>query len=133
VETELSLKLVKALKRCASNGHLLSYQRFHSMCEKGVPLVSRYAALETAIATLGDVHEIDYGVLMALDSGLPGTEFFQRYLRYRHGEYVAQMGDPKYQAQTVARKRLLVARERERVYEHARMLDAQSQSAVTCA
>jgi hypothetical protein len=123
VETELSLRLVKALRRCASHGQLLTYQRFHSLCEKGVPLTQRYAALESAVATLADVRDIDYGVLMALDSGLPGAEFFQRYLRYRYGEYVSLMGDPKYHRQTIARKRALVSRERERVYAHARLLD----------
>jgi hypothetical protein len=120
VETELSLRLARALRRCASHGQLLTYQRFHALCEKGVPLAQRYAALESAIETLGDVHDLDYGVLMALDSGLPGAEFFQRYLRHRSSEYITLMGDPKYHRQTVARKRTLVARERERVYEHAR-------------
>jgi hypothetical protein len=122
VETELSLRLAKALRRCASHGQVLSYQRFHALCEKGVPLTQRYAALESAITALADVRDIDYGVLMALDSGLPGAEFFQRYLRYRYGEYVSLMGDPKYHKQTLARKRTLVAHERERVYAHARFL-----------
>jgi hypothetical protein len=125
VETELSQRLVKALWRCASHGQVLTYQRFHALCEKGVPLPQRYAALEYAVQALGDVRDIDYGVLMALDSGLPGAEFFQRYLRHRRGEYVMQMGDPKYQRQTLARKRSLVARERDRVYAHARMMEEQ--------
>jgi hypothetical protein len=120
VETELSQRLAKTLRRCASHGNVFTYQRFHHLCDKGVPLVQRYAALESAIESLGDVREIDYGALMALDSGLPGAEFFQRYLRYRHGEYIDMMGDPKYHRQTLARKRGLVARERERVYAHAR-------------
>jgi hypothetical protein len=126
VETELSLRLARALQRCASHGQLLTYQRFHALCEKGLPLVQRYAALESAVLALGDVREIDYGVLMSLDNGLPGAEFFQRYLRHRHGEYVELMRDPKYHRQSVARKRVLVARERERVYEHARMAEERS-------
>ncbi|VXC74348.1 conserved hypothetical protein [Burkholderia sp. 8Y] len=120
METELSLKLAKALRRCASHRHLLTYQRFHALCDKTVPLAQRYAALESAVKALGDVEDIDYGVLLALDSGLPGAEFFQRYLRYRRGEYIATMGDPKFQRQTVAAKKALVARERARVYAHAR-------------
>ncbi|SAK57788.1 hypothetical protein AWB80_02322 [Caballeronia pedi] len=122
METELSQRLAKALWRCASHGQVLTYQRFHALCDKGVPLPQRYAALESAIGTLADVRDIDYGVLMALDSGLPGVEFFQRYLRHRHGEYVMQMGDPRYHRQTLAGKRTLVARERDRVYAHARMI-----------
>jgi hypothetical protein len=121
VETELSLKLAKALRRCASHRQLLTYQRFHALCDKSVPLTQRYAALESAVRTLGDVEDIDYGVLLALDSGLPGAEFFQRYLRYRRGEYVAMMGDPRFHRQTVASKKALVARERDRVYAHARL------------
>lgn len=120
METELSLRLAKALRRCASHGQVFTYQRFHALCDKGVPLAQRYAALESAVGMFADVRDMDYGVLMALDSGLPGAEFFQRYLRHRHGEYVMLMGDPKYQRQTVARKRELVARERDRVYAHAR-------------
>jgi hypothetical protein len=129
VETELSQRLAKALWRCALHGHVLAYQRFHGLCDKGVPLPQRYAALESAIKTLGDVRDIDYGVLMALDSGLPGAEFFQRYLRHRHSEYVMQMGDPKYHRQTLAGKRTLVARERERVYAHARMMEERARQA----
>jgi hypothetical protein len=123
VETELSLRIAKALRRCALHEQVLSYQRFHALCEKGVPLVQRYAALETAAQSLADVRELDYGVLMALDSGLPGVEFFQRYLRHRHGEYVTLMGDPRYHRQTVVRKRALVAGERTRVYAHARQAE----------
>jgi hypothetical protein len=125
VETELSQRLIKALWRCASRGQVLPYQRFHALCDKLVPLPQRYAALESAIKTLADVREIDYGVLMALDSGLPGAEFFQRYLRHRHSEYVMQMGDPKYHRQTLAHKRTLVAAERDRVYAHARLIEEQ--------
>ncbi|SAL60802.1 hypothetical protein AWB71_03417 [Caballeronia peredens] len=123
METELSQRLAKALWRCASHGQVLTYQRFHALCDKGVPLPQRYAALESAVKSLGDVRDIDYGVLMALDSGLPGAEFFQRYLCHRHGEYVTRMGDPKYHRQTLARKRTLVALERDRVYAHARMAE----------
>lgn len=60
---------------------------------------------------------------MVLDNGLPGAEFFQRYLRYRHGEYAMEMGDPKYHRQTLADKRALVARERDRVYAYARSVE----------
>ncbi|WP_244816169.1 hypothetical protein [Caballeronia sp. Lep1P3] len=123
METELSQRIAKALKRCANHRQLLTYQRFHALCEKSVPLAQRYAALESAVTTLGDVHEIDYGALLALDCGLPGAEFFQRYLRFRHGEYVMLMGDPKYHRQTLASKKSLVARERARVYAHARQAE----------
>lgn len=121
METELSSKLAKVLRRCASHRQLLSYQRFHALCDKNVPLSQRYAALESAVKTLGDVQDIDYGVLLALDSGLPGAEFFQRYLRYRRSEYVNMMGDPRFRRQTVASKKALVARERARVFAHARL------------
>lgn len=133
VETELSQRLAKALRRCASHRQLLTYQRFHSLCDKGVPLVQRYAALESAVQALGDLRDIDYGVLLALDSGLPGTEFFQRYLRYRHSEYIQTMGDPKYQRQTLARKKALVASERARVYAHARAADEEPAKSVIAA
>ncbi|WP_244829662.1 hypothetical protein [Caballeronia sp. TF1N1] len=127
METELSLRLARALRRCASHGYVFPYQRFHALCGKGLPLAERYAALETAISALADLRDMDYGVLMALDCGLPGAEFFQRYLRHRYNEYVTLMGDPKYQRQTLARKRALVARERERVFEHARAIEEKSE------
>jgi hypothetical protein len=38
---------------------LLTYQRFHALCDKSVPLTQRYAALESAVRTLGDVQDID--------------------------------------------------------------------------
>ena len=123
METELSQRLARALWRCALNGQVLPYQRFHALFEKGAPLTQRYDTLESAVKALGDVSDLDYGVLMTLDNGLPGAEFFQRYLRHRHGEYVTQMGDPKYHRQTLVRKRALVARERDRVYAHARMVE----------
>lgn len=60
METELSQRLAKALWRCATHGQVLPYQRFHALCDKVVPLPQRYAALESAIKTLGDLCDIDY-------------------------------------------------------------------------
>jgi hypothetical protein len=120
VHTELSERIAHALQRAAMKRSRLSYQKFHLLCGADARLWQRYDALEAAISALGDLKTVDYGVLLALDSGLPGPDFFQRFCKHRHSEYVAIVGDPKFQRQSVSRKRILVEMERERVYEHAR-------------
>ena len=119
MEGERVERIVLALRRAAEHERLLSYQRFHAMFGAGDPLTARYDALERAIASLGEVSAIDYGVLLALSNGLPGPDFFRRYQKHRYADYVAVMGPPIHR-QSVKRKRLLVEAERRRVYEDAR-------------
>ena len=69
MEGERVERIVLALRRAAEHERLLSYQRFHAMFGAGDPLTARYDALERAIASLGEVSDIDYGVLLALSNG----------------------------------------------------------------
>jgi hypothetical protein len=119
MEVERVERIVVALRRAAEHERLLSYQRFHAMFGAGDPLTARYDALERAIASLGEVSNIDYGVLLALSNGLPGPDFFRRYQKHRYADYVAVMGPP-IQRQSLKRKRMLVDAERRRVYDDAR-------------
>jgi len=119
MEVERVERIVVALRRAAEHERLLSYQRFHAMFGAGDPLTARYDALERAIASLGEVTNIDYGVLLALSNGLPGPDFFRRYQKHRYADYVAVMGPP-IQRQSLKRKRMLVDAERRRVYDDAR-------------
>jgi hypothetical protein len=111
-------RLVRALERAATHRALFPYQRFHAMFERSTPLAERYRVLEQAVRTLGDLTHVDYGVLLACDNGLPGPDFFQRFQRHRLSEYVAVMGDPRFNGASIKRKRTLAAAERERVYAH---------------
>jgi hypothetical protein len=119
MEAERVDRIVVALRRAAEHERLLSYQRFHAMFGAGDPLTARYDALERAVASLGEVTSIDYGVLLALSNGLPGPDFFRRYQKHRYADYVAVMGPPIHR-QSIKRKRLLVDAERRRVYDDAR-------------
>jgi hypothetical protein len=119
MEAERVDRIVVALRRAAEHERLLSYQRFHAMFGAGDPLTARYDALERAVASLGEVTSIDYGVLLALSHGLPGPDFFRRYQKHRYADYVAVMGPPIHR-QSIKRKRLLVDAERRRVYDDAR-------------
>lgn len=107
------------LRRAAERGQLLPYQRFHALFAAKEPLVSRYAALEKAVALLGEASDIDYGVLLALDNGLPAAEFFTRFKRNRLGDYLAVMGSVIHE-QSLKRKRLLALVERQRVFNDAK-------------
>jgi hypothetical protein len=118
METDLASRIARALQVAGANRRLLPYQKFHALCGKEARLTERYAALDVAIAGLGG-GEVDYGVLLACDNGLPGADFFQRFRKERPSEFVAIMGDPRFCQQRVSRKRELVALERERVYNHA--------------
>ncbi|MBP0590271.1 hypothetical protein J8I87_11225 [Paraburkholderia sp. LEh10] len=119
MEAERVERIVVALRKAAERERLLTYQRFHTMFSAGDPLTARYDALERAVASLGEVSTIDYGVLLALANGLPGPEFFRRYQRHRYEDYVAVMGPP-IRRQSIKRKRMLVEAERRRVYDDAK-------------
>jgi hypothetical protein len=118
VKTELTLQIAHALQRAAARKRLLPYQDFHSLCGRETPLVQRYAALEAAINMLCEPAQVDYGVLLTCDGGLPGPDFFARFRKERFPEFVAVMGDPRYHRQSIKQKRVLVERERGRVYAH---------------
>lgn len=115
-----SLTLVtQALSRTALKGTLLPYGKFHALFPPAVPLVQRYAVLEAALSLLNESSEIDYGVLLACDNGLPGPDYFLRFRKWRPNAYIATMGDPRFKPQTVKGKWQLVAADRQRVYQHA--------------
>jgi polynucleotide 5'-kinase involved in rRNA processing len=74
--------------------------------------------LEAALNQLNDALDVDYGVLLSSDNGLPGLEYFNRFIRNRRDAYVAVLGDPRYKRATVKGKWQLVTADRQRVYEH---------------
>jgi hypothetical protein len=113
---ELTQRVAQAVRRAAMKRTVLPYRRFHEICGPDVPYAQRYALLERALTTLCDMHALDYGVLLALDNGLPGDDYFRRYLKHRRPEYVAVVGDPMMVRQSVKKKWMLVRAERERAY-----------------
>jgi hypothetical protein len=115
---QLSL-VIRALERAALQNVVLPYQRFHVLFPRTVPLTRRYEVLDAALRELNDTPDIDYGVLLACDNGLPGPEFFRRFQKYRWDKYVAAMGDPRFKSAGLKAKRELVAAERARVHLHA--------------
>jgi hypothetical protein len=111
--------VIRALERAALQSTVLPYKRFHVLFPRTVPLTRRYEVLDAALRSLNDAPDIDYGVLLACDNGLPGPEFFRRYQKQRWDTYVAAMGDPRFKSATLKNKRELVAAERQRVHQHA--------------
>jgi hypothetical protein len=111
--------VIRALERAALQSAVLPYKRFHVLFERTVPLTRRYEVLDAALRELNDGPDIDYGVLLACDNGLPGPDFFRRYQKYRWDKYVAAMGDPRFKSATLKGKRELVAAERAKVHLHA--------------
>jgi hypothetical protein len=111
--------VIQALERAALQSSVLPYKRFHVLFQRTVPLTRRYEVLDAALRSLNDVPDIDYGVLLACDNGLPGPEFFRRYQKHCWDKYVAVLGDPRFKSATLKGKRELVAAERERVHQHA--------------
>ena len=120
VTRPITERVTRALVRAAAADGVLPYVRFHAMFERTVPLTERYRVLESAVRTLADVSTVDYGVLLACDNGLPGPDFFQRFRKFRTGEYTAVVGSSPLQYVTMKQKRLIATAERARVYEHAR-------------
>lgn len=118
MDTSLTTHLTSLLLHAARNRRVLPYTRFHSIFPHTIPLVARYAALESVLQHLSDCQQADYGALLARDNGLPGPEFFQRFRKHRLDEYTAVVGDPRYHNATMNQQRLIVDTERARVYEH---------------
>ncbi|QIN63372.1 hypothetical protein SBC1_34110 [Caballeronia sp. SBC1] len=66
--------VIRALERAALQSTVLPYKRFHVLFERTVPLTRRYEVLDAALRELNDGPDIDYGVLLACDNGLPGPD-----------------------------------------------------------
>jgi hypothetical protein len=111
--------VLAALEQAALRSTLLPYRQFHGLFARMVPLTHRHCVLEAALRLLNDAPQIDYGVLLACDNGLPGAEFFRRFQKNRWDAYVKAMGDPRYKSATMKGKRQLVEDDRRRVYQHA--------------
>ncbi|HWT39514.1 MAG TPA: hypothetical protein VN289_24740 [Paraburkholderia sp.] len=112
-------RIVAALVRAAEHERLVPYQQFHALFNAGDPLTARYEALEQAVVSLCENSAPDYGVLLALCSGLPGDDFFRRFRKYRYDDFVAAMGATVHW-RSIKRRRMLVDAERRRVYDDAK-------------
>lgn len=119
MDSNLVERLALALRRAACKRTVLPYQRLHAMLPAQMPVSMRYDVLEAAAKQLEDLEVCDYGVLLALDCGMPGADFFLRFKRRRFSDYVLALGDPRYTRPTRKKKTALVAAERIRVYQHA--------------
>ncbi|HEX7907842.1 MAG TPA: hypothetical protein VF534_07100 [Paraburkholderia sp.] len=119
MQSEVVSQIASALRRAAERQRLLSYKCFHSLFDPSEPVLRRMAALEKAVTELGEETRIDYGVLLALDNGLPGDDFFIRFKRNRRDEYVAVMGLGNC-GRSITKRRLIAEAERDRVFAHAK-------------
>ena len=119
MQSEVVNQIASALRHAAERQRLLSYKCFHSLFDPSEPVLRRMAALEKAVTSLGEETCVDYGVLLALDNGLPGDDFFIRFKRNRRDEYVAVMGFGNC-GRSITKRRLIAAAERDRVFAHAR-------------
>jgi hypothetical protein len=119
MDATLTARLIDTLVRIAKNRSVLPYSRFHALFPGNTLLVVRNAVLDDALRSICDEQHADYGVLLARDNGLPGPDFFRRYRAIRRLEYTGIVGDPRYHNATLKQQRLIVAAERNRVYEHA--------------
>ncbi|MEZ2354608.1 hypothetical protein [Caballeronia sp. RCC_10] len=118
MKAEAISRLVSMLLAAATSRRLVSYRLLHDVFDPKFPLADRYEVLERAAATICDLSMVDYGVLMALDNGLPGDDFFWRYKRYRRDQYEAVMGYCS-AGRSVIKRRAIVVPERQRVFEHS--------------
>ena len=112
-------RIVATLLHAAERERLVPYQQFHAIFGAGDPLTARYEALEQAVLSLSADSALDYGVLLTLCSGLPGDDFFRRFLKYRYDDFVAVMGASVHW-KSIKRKRTLVDAERRRVFDDAK-------------
>jgi hypothetical protein len=119
MDATLTARLTDVLVRTARNRSVLPYSRFHALFPGNTLLVVRHAILDEALRSICHEQDGDYSVLLARDNGLPGPDFFRRYRVNRRIEYTGLVGDPRYHNATMKQQRLIVATERERVYEHA--------------
>ncbi|WP_260854501.1 hypothetical protein [Paraburkholderia sp. BCC1884] len=133
MDSNLVERLVIALRQTARNRTVLPYQRLHALLPARMPIAERYDVLEAAAKELEDLEVCDYGVLLALDCGMPGSDFFLRFRRRRFADYVLALGDPRYTRPTQKKKTALVAAERTRVYQHAASSTAAHPEAQRCA
>jgi hypothetical protein len=118
MDTEVIGNLAAMLRAAATARTLVPYKRLHANFDESVPVALRYDALEKAASTLADLKILDYGVLLTLDNGLPGDDFFMRLKRFRRDEYEAVMGYSS-TGRSIIKRRMIAVPERKRVFEHA--------------
>jgi hypothetical protein len=116
---EIVQQVVSLLQNAADHQTLVTYQRFHSVFGKNIPVRERYHVLELAVVTLAQPQKVDYGALLSLHNGLPGDEFFARFKGCRRSEYDSVMGFGT-SGRSVTRRRVLATTERARVFNHAK-------------
>ena len=120
MDAQVIASLAAMLRTAAASRMLIPYKRLHAKFDESIPLQHRYDALEKAASTLTDLKTLDYGVLLTLDNGLPGDDFFMRLKRFRRQEYEAVMGYSS-TGRSIIKRRMIAVPERERVFEHASM------------
>jgi hypothetical protein len=118
MDEQVIVGLAAMLRAAAVSRTLVPYKRLHGKFNESIPLVLRYDALEKAASTLADLKTLDYGVLLTLDNGLPGDDFFMRVKRFRRDKYEAVMGYSS-TGRSIIKRRMIALPERERVFEHA--------------
>ncbi|SAK48024.1 hypothetical protein [Caballeronia ptereochthonis] len=118
MNAQVIASLVAMLRAAAASRTLVPYKRLHAKFDECIPLALRYDALEKAASTLADLKTLDYGVLLTLNNGLPGDDFFMRVKRFRRDEYEAVMGYSS-TGRSIIKRRMIALPERERVFEHA--------------
>ncbi|WP_250519130.1 hypothetical protein [Caballeronia sp. ATUFL_M1_KS5A] len=118
MDAQVISSLVAMLRAAAVSRTLVPYKRLHAKFNESIPLALRYDALEKAASTLADLKALDYGVLLTLDNGLPGDDFFMRVKRFRRDDYEAVMGYSS-TGRSIIKRRIIALPERERVFEHA--------------
>ena len=130
MDAQVIASLAAMLRTAAGSRTLVPYKRLHAKFDKCIPLALRYDALETAASTLADLRTLDYGVLLTLDNGLPGDDFFMRLKRFRRDEYETVMGYSS-PGRSIIRRRIIAFPERERVFEHASTSNGRTSTPLT--
>lgn len=127
MELHIVEQVASTLRRAGEHRRLVPYQRFHALFDPMVPLSSRYAALEKAVALLAGESAVDYGALLSLANGLAGNEFYLRFRRNRFDDYLTVMGSQMHE-HSLKKKRCLVEAERARVFDDAKQRQRSAES-----
>jgi len=129
-ESSVVHMIASLLLNAATSRRLVTYKRFHAFFDANVPLTTRYRLLARAVGLLSDCRQLDYGVLLTLEGGLPGEDFVARFKSNRRGEFESVMGAGSL-GRSKTKRKILASLERERVFEHARQSEVPTTAVCT--
>jgi hypothetical protein len=115
-------QVTKLLRTAATREATIPFAALHGIFPDGTRSPDVYDTLEAACTNIVSMREANYSALLAKKGdGLPGTGFFDSFQLLQEDEYAEIAGRAHVLDLTQEQRQEMTKRERQRVYEHAKL------------